>query len=182
MIRSRVLVCGGCVHYTVHVWLAPSHSFASALCVCIITHKIYYTHFYYRLSSTVKVGVKAKRNLNKFVSQQFFCQNVSPRRFTDWVSSAFSGRKKEGLSIHLPMPRMPSFFLMGFRTVILIVSKIWEFFCYQIRKNTRKVLSLSISFTLFHVCFGWESNVSLHVIRAALTCFIVWIFVLTWLL
>ncbi|XP_030842774.1 CTD nuclear envelope phosphatase 1A [Strongylocentrotus purpuratus] len=37
------------------------------------------------------------------------------------------------------MPRMPSFFLMGFRTVILIVSKIWEFFCYQIRKNTRKV-------------------------------------------
>ncbi|XP_071494312.1 CTD nuclear envelope phosphatase 1A-like [Diadema antillarum] len=35
---------------------------------------------------------------------------------------------------------MPSFVPMGFRTVILIVSKIWEFICYLIRKNTRKVL------------------------------------------
>ncbi|XP_071840138.1 CTD nuclear envelope phosphatase 1A-like isoform X2 [Apostichopus japonicus] len=35
---------------------------------------------------------------------------------------------------------MPTFFLMGFRMVILVASKLWEFFCCLIRKNCRKII------------------------------------------
>ena len=47
--------------------------------------------------------------------------------------------------------RMPmrTVILMGFRMVILIASKVWEFVCYLLRKNTRKV-SLPI---MWYVCY-----------------------------